>query len=459
MASSFSHETSIPAPVADVFEFHRRTTALQRLTPPWESVEILGKEGGIENEGTTLLKVGGAFFKTRWKAVHSDYVENRQFVDSQLSGPFKSWKHTHAFRPVSEKETILNDSIAYQLPMGVLGGIASGFVRRQLERMFVYRHTITQNDLRHYVVHSAKSRLRIAITGGNGLIGSALSIFLSAQGHEVVILSRSGKSKVFGISGVRWNPTEEFIDSESLGSIDAWIHLAGENIADKRWTSSRKQSLKASRVNVTRFLVKYILAQDEPPEVFVSASGTGFYGSTEFDTSESSGKGAGFLADLCEKWEGASDELDKAGIRRVLLRTGVVLDKRGGALAKLLPAFRLGLGGRVGSGQQFWSWIAMDDLLRIYDETIINSELKGVYNAVAPEPLKNIDFVVELGSVLKRPTIFPVPRAVLKIALGQMAEEALLTGQKVVPERLEDSGFQFDFPTLNLALRHCLGRY
>ena len=247
MPISFSHETLIPAGVVDLFNYHRRPEALQRLTPPWESVRVLERVGSIEDEGTTRLQIGMGPFKTEWTAGHQDYVENRQFSDVQLKGPFKSWKHVHSFRSVSENETELNDGIHYELPMGGLGSFLGGSsVRKRLERMFVYRHTVTQNDLRHYVQNKEVDRLRIAITGGNGLIGSALAVFLSAQGHQVSILSRSGKSKVFGIPGIRWDPGNQYIDEAKLGAVDAWIHLAGENLAAGRWTKERMRALEAS---------------------------------------------------------------------------------------------------------------------------------------------------------------------------------------------------------------------
>ena len=460
MTASFTHETKIDAGVVDLFEYHRRPTVLQRLSPPWESVQILDKQGGIEDEGTTVLRVGVGPFKAEWKAGHRDYVENRQFCDVQLKGPFRSWKHVHAFRSLSEQETELNDTIHYQMPLGRLGGLLAGAsIRRKLERMFVYRHTVTQNDLRHFLRYKQLSRLDVAITGGNGLIGASLAVFLTAQGHRVSILSRSGRSKVFGVPGVRWDPGRKYVDEAKLGKVDAWVHLAGENLAQGRWTKKRMKAIRDSRVEVTQFLTDFILSRNDRPGVFISASGTGFYGPGENEMSESSPKGGGFLADLCEAWEDASEGLSDAGVRRVILRTGVVLDRKGGALAKMLPIFQLGAGGRVGNGRQIWSWVAMDDLLRMYDTALLEESMSGVYNAVSPEPVSNHAFTKALGTVLRRPTVLPAPAFALKAVLGQMADEALLAGQKTIPDRLEEQGFRFDFPELSLALRHSLGLF
>ena len=456
----YSYESKINAPAADVFRYHQRAAVFQRLLPPWESVKIVDRKGSIENGDTVTIKVPLGPFSTTWIARHEEFLQDSQFADVQVKGLFKSWKHVHSVRKLSPDETSLIETIEFELPFGQIGHqLSYGKIREKLNRLFTYRHAITENDLQHWLQFKPSPKYRVAITGGNGLIGSELAVFLASQGHEVKILSRSGHSKIYGIAGVRWDPANGFIDSTSLGEVDCFIHLAGENIAAGRWTENRMKKLRESRVQVTRFLTNYILNMENPPEVFISASGTGFYGSHLGNASELTPKGSGFLADLCSEWEYASMALENSGIRRVIVRTGLVLSSKGGALRKMLPVFRMGLGGPVGKGTHYWSWIAMDDLLRIYDTLVQNPDMHGIYNAVSAEPVLNRDFSRILGATLGRPAIIPAPEFALKAALGDMAEDALLANQCVLPSRLIDSGFRFDFPDLDLALTHCLGRY
>lgn len=302
------------------------------------------------------------------------------------------------------------------------------------------------------------STLKVAITGGNGLIGSALARHLLDQNAHVWILSRSGKSRVSGAEGVFWDPSNASIDLKPLSEVNAWVHLAGENIGDGRWTEARKRELRQSRVNVTENLVHAILSSGHRPSCFVSASGTGFYGTTQSPTDENSPKGDTFLAGLCEAWEDASKPLEDVGIRRVILRTGMVLAPEGGALPKMLTPFKLGVGGRLGSGDQVWNWIHLADLVRIYSHSICDERFTGVYNAVSPDSLTNEEFTRILSGVLGKPAILPAPAFALKLSLGLMAEELLLTGQNAIPKRLLDQGFHFDFPKLKSALVDCLGR-
>ncbi|MDA0346550.1 MAG: TIGR01777 family oxidoreductase [Verrucomicrobia bacterium] len=456
----YSYESNISAPAADVFAYHERLGALQRLIPPWESVRVVSSKGSIQNDDSITIKMNLGPFKTLWKAKHQDYQKNRQFVDVQVKGPFKYWKHTHSFRSLDPHRTNLKDTIQLELPFGLIGRrFVYPKVLKQLNKLFTYRHAITQNDLKDWMQLKSFPVSKVAITGGNGLIGSELAVFLKAQGHEVVILSRSGKSKVYGVPGVRWDPGKQFIDAKSLSDVDCWIHLAGENVSKKRWTKKRIKKLKDSRVNSTKFLVDFILKQKNAPKVFITASGAGYYPSSSEVMTEDSAKGSGILAGICSEWEDASAPLMGTAIRRVVLRTGIVLSEKGGALEKLLPIFNFGLGGPVGTGKQFWSWIAMEDLIRIYNLAAKDPRIEGIYNAVAPIASTNKKFTDVLGSALRRPTLIRTPSWVLKIALGRMADDALLASQNIAPNRLNESDFNFNFPDLELAVSHCLGTY
>lgn len=456
----YSYESKISAPAADVFSYHERSSALQRLSPPWEPIRVLEKNGGIRVGDTVSIQMNMGPFKATWKAKHIEYEENRQFVDLQVKGPFKYWKHTHSFRSINPLETNLKDTVRLELPFGAYGhALGYSKVRKKLNQLFTYRHITTQNDLNDWMDLKSYPSGKVAITGGNGLIGSELAVYLQAQGHEVVILSRSGKSRVFGVTGVRWDPDNKYIDARALTDVDSWIHLAGENLAQGRWTQKRIKALKESRVNSTRFLVSFLLGLKKPPKVFISASGVAYYPSSDLVMTEDSQKGEGVLANICGEWEDASSSLIGSPIRRVVIRTGIVLSGKGGALAKLLPVFKAGLGGRIGSGNQFWSWIALDDLIRIYNFAVKHPECEGIVNAVSPTACTNRDFSKVLAITLSRPAILPVPEWGLKFILGRMADEALLASQKVDPSVMKAFDFKFNFPDLDLAFEHCLGKY
>lgn len=297
--------------------------------------------------------------------------------------------------------------------------------------------------------------MNILISGASGLIGSALVKSLSEAGHAVRRLVR----REAGPAEVRWDPAAGRLDAADLEGLDAVLHLAGENIAAGRWTRRRKARIRESRAVGTRLLSRTLAGLADPPGVFISASAVGFYGDRgEGQLDERSPPGSGFLAEVCRQWEAATEPAAGAGIRAVQLRTGMVLAAHGGALAKMLPIFRLGLGGRLGSGRQYVSWITLDDVAGAVGRVLLDETLRGPVNLVAPQPVTNRRFTAALGRVLKRPTWLPAPALALRIVLGQMAEELLLAGARVMPKRLLDAGYQFLHPELEAALRHVLGR-
>ena len=297
--------------------------------------------------------------------------------------------------------------------------------------------------------------MRILVTGSTGLIGSVLVPILTAGGHSVVRLVRAPPRP--GEAEIPWDPTAGRIDAAGLEGLDAVVHLAGENIAAGRWTAVRKARIRDSRVQGTRLLAGTLARLSRPPRVLVCASAIGYYGARgEEVLREDSPPGQGFLADLCREWEAASESAAQAGIRVVRLRTGIVLTPRGGALKQMLLPFRLGVGGKIGSGKQYLSWIALDDLLGAFLHALTTESLQGAVNAVAPHPVTNLEFTKTLGRALKRPTVFPVPAFAARLVLGEMADELLLASQRVHPRRLLDSGFRFTLPTLDSALRRAL---
>jgi uncharacterized protein len=296
--------------------------------------------------------------------------------------------------------------------------------------------------------------LRVAITGASGLIGSALSDRLRADGHSVV---RMVRRPARAADEIQWQPGGE-LDPAALEGVDAVVSLAGASIAS-RWNEKRKRAIRDSRIDGTTTLVRAIAAMDSPPRVFVSASAVGYYGDGgERDLDEQAGRGEGFLASLVEEWEDTTKPLRKAGVRTVILRQGVVLAKEGGALGQALPAFRLGLGGQFADGQMWFSWISLEDDVRLFVRALTDTTMDGVYNAVAPEPVRNADYVKTIGSVLRRPVKLRIPAAALRVIFGELADEGLLISQRVLPARTVESGFTFEHPTLEGALRAELGK-
>ena len=292
------------------------------------------------------------------------------------------------------------------------------------------------------------ARKTILVSGASGLIGRALCLELTARGHRARKLSRAR-------GDVLWNPSDGRIDAGALDGIDTVVHLAGEGVA-QRWSPDVRKRILRSRVDGADLLVRQILRQERPLD-FISSSGTNYYGYEQGQpVDEQSVSGTGFLAEVCRAWESAARPLEAVGQRVALVRAGVVLSPRGGALKKLLPPFKAGLGGRLGSGRQMMSWISLADLVQVYLRCIEDRQLSGPINAVAPAAVTNREFTKALGRMLKRPTILPLPSAIIKILFGEMGRETLLSNLEVLPTRLEEAGFTWRHPDIETALKACL---
>ena len=299
--------------------------------------------------------------------------------------------------------------------------------------------------------------MRIAISGATGLVGSAFAQTLQAENTDVSRLVRKNPQG----TDILWDPSSPgSVDGEleSLNGCGAVVHLAGENIAEGRWSAAKKQRIRDSRVHSTQRLSESLARLEKKPHTLVCASAIGVYGSAGDQVmTESSPAGNDFLAEVCTAWEAAANPAREAGIRVVHLRIGVVLSDQGGALAKMLTPFRLGLGGRVGSGQQYMSWIALPDLVGVIQHAISNESLSGPVNSVAPAPVTNTEFTKTLGKILGRPTLFPMPAIVARTMFGEMADALLLSSTRVSAEKLVASGYSFEFPDLTSALRGVIG--
>jgi uncharacterized protein (TIGR01777 family) len=296
--------------------------------------------------------------------------------------------------------------------------------------------------------------LNILITGSTGLIGSELASLLKKNHHRIVRLVRKAPT---GSDEVRWDPSTGIPDKASIEGLDAVIHLAGENIAASRWTKEQKKRIEESRIQGTQLLAQSLSHLFDPPKVLISVSAVGYYGDRgDTKLNETSPPGSGFLAGLCREWEAATAPASRRNIRVVHPRLGMVLSAAGGSLAKMLPPFRMGIGGRIGSGKQYISWIAIDDLVRIIEYAIQDESFRGPVNAVAPYPVTNSEFSEILGRLLHRPSFMALPAFAARLLWGQLADEVLLASARVSPERLLQSHYKFLYPTLEAALQHIL---
>lgn len=447
---TFLQRTEMPVSADELFAWHERPGAFERLNPPFDPVEVEERTGGLEVGSRTVIRAKVGPVPQRWVAEHTAYERGRLFRDEMRSGPFSTWIHTHRFVPVSTGRSVLEDEVQYALPLGALGSaFGGGFARGKLEAAFRYRHALTRADLERHSQFAGTKPLTIAITGASGLLASSLIPFLTTGGHTVRAVKRQGGQ----------------LDASAIDGADAIIHLAGAGVADERWSEERKRELVDSRVAYTRQLLDAIRGARRRPSVLVSGSAVGLYGDRgdEVLTEASapgarSTTGAGFLAGLCVDWETEAEVARTLGLRVVLLRIGVVMTARGGALAKLLPPFKAGAGGPTGPGTQWMSWISSEDLIGAIHHALLTDTLSGPVNAVAPNPVTSKDFAKTLGGVLSRPAIAPLPSFALKAMFGEMAEATILAGQRAQPDALQRSGFRFLHPTLEDALRFTLGR-
>jgi uncharacterized protein (TIGR01777 family) len=389
-------------------------------------------------------------------AEHRDYDPPKLFRDVQLEGPFAKWDHTHRIHAKTEHHAVLEDDIEYVIPGGTIGRWLGGrYIRGKIDRMFQYRHATTAADLAAHERYVGKQTMHVAITGSRGLIGAELTPLLTTGGHQVTRMVRG----TAGEGEVKWDPQGESFDARALDGVDAVVHLAGENIAGSRWNEKLKRRIHESRAHGTRVLCEGLARLASPPKVLVCASAVGFYGDRgEEVLTESSPRGEGFLADVVDAWEAACQPARDAGIRVVNLRFPMVLSPKDGALAKMLTPFKMGVGGNVGSGRQYWGWISIDDAAGIVLHALMTDSLRGPVNAVAPQEVTNAQFTKTLGKVLGRPTILPMPAFAARLALGEMADELLLASIRARPVMLEKSNYVFRHGELEGALRHLLGK-
>ena len=454
----FVLRTHLDYPVADVFAWHMRPGALERLIPPWERITIESREGTPATGGRVVFRVRRGPTEILLEALHTDFEQDHLFRDEQIRGPFTRWVHTHRFEAGNEGGCTVEDHVDWELPMGTAGRLLGGSsVKAELGRLFRFRHRRLRHDLDRIARYKNGAPLRVAVTGSRGLIGQSLCNVLTTGGHGVVRLVRNRKTQTSEYAF--WDPIEGIVEEEKLEGLDAVVHLAGEPLLGLRWTEEKKKSIWASRVEGTEHLSRALARLWRPPRVLVSASAVGFYGDRGDESlSESASPGNGFLAELCQAWEAATRPAARMGIRVAHLRTGLVLTPAGGALGTMLLPFKIGVGGRIGSGRQYVSWIDHDDLLGMISHVIHTPSIRGAVNATAPYPVPNSTFTATLGRVLQRPTLIPIPGLAVQALFGEMGKEMLLQGQRIQPVVAEASGFEFEYPGLEESLRYQLGR-
>ncbi|MCB9762497.1 MAG: TIGR01777 family protein [Alphaproteobacteria bacterium] len=454
----FEKRTVMPVPPQELYNWHAREGAFERLIPPWESVDVEDRRGSITDGSRLIMRNRVGPFKMRWVADHREHVEGEQFQDVQTEGPFSSWVHTHRFLPHESgpNTSVLHDHIEYELPLGAAGDlVAGGRVRRRLEMMFAFRHRRTRWDLERHARFADQPRRVVAVTGASGLVGTALCAFLTTGGHSVRRLVRRPPA---GPHEVRWDVKAGDVDLAALEGVDAVVHLAGENVGGGRWTEARRRSILESREKGTGLIARAAAQLQSPPRVLVCASAVGIYGDTGDTLVDEDGPhGDDFLAQVCEAWEAAAEPARAAGIRTAHARIGVVLSAQGGALEKMLPPFSMGVGGPIGTGRQYMSWVSLDDTVDALHLLLQDDALSGPFNVVAPEPVTSAGFAHEMGAVLNRPAVLPLPGVAVRTLFGEMGETVLLQGQRVDNRRLRELGYRYRFRSLEATLRNELG--
>ncbi|BBX99858.1 TIGR01777 family oxidoreductase [Mycobacterium seoulense] len=444
------YSSVVDAPIDEVFAWHARPGAFARLSPPWQPMRLVSEAASLKDGRATLALPGGL----RWVAVHQagGYDPPRRFVDAIGGDGLATlpariavrWRHTHDFEDVGGGRTRVIDRVDTPVPGSLL------------RPMFTYRHRQLADDLAAHrlAADNGLAPATIAVTGASGLVGSALAAFLSTGGHRVIRLVRGSPR---GDDEREWNP-----DDPAPGlfdGVDAVIHLAGASIAG-RFTEKHRRAIRDSRIGPTRRLAEALGRMSQRPAVLVSASAIGYYGSDRGDDilTEDSDRGDGFLADVVADWEAATAPAEQSGVRVVRVRTGIVQSPRGGTLKLMRPLFSAGLGGRLGDGRQWLSWIGIDDLVDVYHRALWDQALSGPVNAVAPQPVRNSEYTATLARVMHRPAVLPVPSLGPRVLLGEEgARELACASQRVLPHKLSAVGHRFRQPDLDQALRHLLG--
>ena len=451
-AETFERSTVLPHSLERVFAWHETAASFERFLPPSPPMALLERTGTIRDGDRATFRVGIGPLGFRGTVEYEGYRPLQEFGNRHVGGPHRSLRHRHLFRSTGEGSCELTERIHCE-PRLIMATLGRAWRRRTMERTLEFHQERVRRDLERHAAGPAEP-LRVLVTGASGLIGGALIPFLESGGHDVVRLVRrlpeSGRE-------IAWDPASGQIDAVALEGFDAVIHLAGENIGAGRWTAARRRRIRSSRVASTELLCGALAALKRPPAALVSASAVGYYGDAAGTVDESAPAGGGFLAEVTAAWEQAAEAARTAGIRVAHARFGPVLSRKAGMLKRLLPVFRAGAGGVVGSGRQPISWIGLDDAIGVLYFLMCSDRAQGAFNVVAPRSATNREFTQALASVLRRPAFAPVPAPAIRALFGEMGDQLILKGQSVVPARLAELGFRWLEPTLDGALRWELG--
>ncbi len=402
------------------------------------------------------MKIGPfALIPMTFTAHHLSAQHGESFVDTQQKGPFAHWTHTHLFRQHREG-CELEDRVEYALPcQRLIPAFIQRHVRGELQQMFDYRTQTLKEDIALHNRCSTKS-LRVLISGASGVIGRALTPLLTTGGHDVWRLVR--RKADLTKKEIYWNPEQGILDLSSAPHFDGVIHLAGEYIGLHRWSAQKKQRVINSRVQGTDLLINRLAAREKRPAVFLCASANGYYGSnSRHNINEQTPAGSNFIAEVCKNWEQSARKAEEYGIRTVILRFGVGLTPKGGALHRILHALPFGYIRSFANGNQIISWISNDDMIAAILHCL-SHDITGAVNIVAPNPVSNREFMRLLAKITRQPLLLPLPGGLLRLLYGEMADEMVLASSHISCKKLEDSGFRFRHPDLETALRAMLGK-
>lgn len=471
--AEFSTSTVVPYPREVVERWHARPGALTRLTPEFSMAIETEPHPPLAPGAKAQMQVSvpGSYGVVRVPFVteHTEPPAPDTFAETLVRGPMKTWEHTHTFETVKSPTADspdgfcrITDRVEYSVAPGGFPGAAEfdeAALEPTLRAAFEGRHDRLLDELAYDAELAAfGGPKKILVAGSSGLVGQQVVAMLQTAGHEVRRLIRSTPRRE---NEVRWNPDLGLLDRGAVAWADVVVHLGGASIG-RRFTAEGKRRILDSRVDSTKLLALTIgdLPASERPEAFVCASAVGYYGSDRDDEqlTESAARGEGFLAEVCEAWEREAAQVEQYGVRRVSIRTGVVMSTLGGVLRLQLPLFLLGFGGRVGSGEQWLAWVSLDDITRIYARAVMDPQLSGPVNAVAPDVVRQADFARTLAGMLSRPAALPLPTLAPRLVLGrEAAAELAVADQRVVPAALAAAGYEFAHPSLESALAATLG--